>query len=523
LNEFVQNSATRSAIERRAERVRTGNMADGRRNVLVAASIVAACGAGCMPFGRSARPEPPPDFPQTFGAAVPPPAGDAKAPETSAPPTTARREGRAAWWHAFGDPALSALIERALAANYDLRAAFARVDQARAMAVQATAPRWPQVGLQGQATWNQSVNSFIGDSATTTLLRGSLPVSYEVDWFARNAANAEAAELDAEAARADVEAAAVTLAAQVAEAWFDVTEARARRAVLAEQLRINQTFLELTLLRFREGLASALDTNQQRQQVAATRAQIELADVREHAAENRLTVLLGDSRQPGAYYPDREEMPALVGPAAPGMPADLLSQRPDVRAAARRLEAADERVAFALAGRLPALTISGAPGYSWTRFVGPIPGIGGEAHGLELNAGATLTFPVFDGFLRAAQVDQNRARVREAVFAYERALQQAVLEVEAALVQERDQREHVESLVEQLDAARATLESARDRYRQGLSDFLPVLTALQAVQQTELALVSARRQLLSFRVQLHRALGGSWPESMRASGDEEKS
>lgn len=496
-------------------------MADGRTGVLAAAAVIGVCSAGCMPYGRSAAPEPPPDFPARYGAAAgPAPHAPGVPPALPSPAPPRASEG---WWQAFADPALSQLIERALAANLDLHVAFARVDQARAMAVQAAAPRWPQVGLQGQASWNRSVNAFIGDQADTTSLRASVPVSYEVDWFARNAASAEAADLDASAARADVEAAAVTLAAQVAEAWFDVVEARARRMVLAEQLRINETFLELTLLRFRQGLASALDTNQQRQQLAATRAQIELIEVREHLAENRLAVLLGDSRLASPYHPQRTELPALPPPVGPGLPADLLVQRPDVRAAARRLEAADERVAFALAGRLPALLISASPGYSWTNFEGPTDMFGGTSHGLEYNAGATLSLPLFDGFLRSGQIDQSRARLRETLFGYQRTLQQAVLEVEAALAQERDQREHIVLLDQQLAAARDTLDSARDRYRQGLSDFLPVLTALQAVQQTELALVGAHRQLLAFRVQLYRALGGTWTQAIEAPDLEEKS
>jgi outer membrane protein TolC len=124
--------------------------------------------------------------------------------------------------------------------------------------------------------------------------------------------------------------------------------------------------------------------------------------------------------------------------------------------------------------------------------------------------GAVLNVPLFDGFQRRAGVDLNRARVREAIDNHSRVLQQALLEVDNALAQERDQGRNVEALEEQLTAAREALDSARDRYRQGLNDFLPVLTALQGVQQTELAILSARRQRLSYRVQLHRALGGAW-------------
>lgn len=385
------------------------------------------------------------------------------------------------------------------------------------MADQAAANRYPKVNAQGQANWSRSVNAFVGTAADTTTLRASLPVSYEVDWFARYATQHQAAKLDARAASADVETSALTLAAQIAEAWFNVLDARARQALLSEQLEINETFLELTTLRYQQGLTTALDAHQQRQQVAATRAQLELIRGSERVALDQLAVLLGETPRGTAYAPERTALPLPPDTTSPGVPADLVEMRPDIRAAAQRLRAADKRVAASLAARLPTLVISGGPGYMWTRFSlaggGPF---GGTAHGPEVNAGALLDFPIFDGFQRQAQIDLDRARVREAADTYMSRVQQAVLEVQSALVQERQQREHIASLEEQLEAARDALESGRDQYRQGLSDFLPVLTALQGVQQTELSLLGARRQLLSYRVQLHRALGGTWTQEVAA-------
>jgi outer membrane protein TolC len=188
-----------------------------------------------------------------------------------------------------------------------------------------------------------------------------------------------------------------------------------------------------------------------------------------------------------------------------------------------RIRAADERAAAAVANYLPSLVVSASVGYLWQKqdFSGAFGGGGGFSlpdvvKGPQYNAGATLTVPLFDGFQRKAQIDQQEAALQEAVATYGQTVQQAVAEVENAVAQEQQQTVHLEHLNEQLQAASDTLESARFRYREGLTDFLNVLTAIRTKQQTELNLLTARRQLLSYRIQLHRALGGTWTRDLDA-------
>ena len=445
------------------------------------------------------------------------------------------------WWRSFDDPTLARLVEQALHDNLDLHMAWARISQAQAMARTASAARYPQISAQGEANWNRSLLGFLG-AADQTTLRGSIPVSYEVDWFAKNAGTAEAARLDVQAARADVEAAAISVTAQIAEAWFDVLEARERTRLLHEDVLVNQEVLELVKLRFKQGLSPALDAHQQRQHLATTRARMQLAEMNERNARSRLSVLLGEFPRGQPYDKDRQALPAL--PSAPdvGMPANLLEQRPDVRAAARRLQAADERVAVAVASRLPTLMLNGSVGYAWTKFApvndssssdadttggagaqNPLTSKIGKWQSAEnYAAGAVLSIPLFDGLLRRGQLDQSRAKVREAMENHERVLLQAMLEVDTALVSERDQGRRIEMLNEQLSAARDTLQAAGDRYQKGLAEFLNFLNALDNEQQTELAVLAARREQLSYRIQLHRALGGHWTRELDAPSSEEK-
>lgn len=198
------------------------------------------------------------------------------------------------------------------------------------------------------------------------------------------------------------------------------------------------------------------------------------------------------------------ELPPL--PEA-GLPADMLASRPDVRAAQARLAAADYRVAAAVADRLPSLSLTGSAGYSAVRSQD-------LWNSQAWSMAASALAPVFDAGRRAAEVSRTKAKVDEALALYTQTILTAFREVEDALVQERKQREYVESVREQLDLATSTLREARERYSNGLSDYLPVLAAVQSHHQIERELVSARRQLISFRIQLYRSLGGSWPRDL---------
>lgn len=475
---------------------------------------------GCLPYGSAKDPKPPLELPATFDRRT----------KDEAPPARVR-SGRKGWWKTFDDPTLDALLDKALRDNLELGVAYARIERAEALADQTAAARYPQVNLQGQVSRARSINPFFG-ATFSTIASASAPVSYEVDWFARWAGETEAARIDAKASRADLEAAAMSIAARVTETYFNILEARARHRLLDEQLEINETFLELVTLRFRQGLTSAVDIHQQRQQVAATRAQIELVVAQERVLENQLAALLGEVPQGNVRSGERTSLPDLDTAPPDAVPADLLTSRPDVRAAAERVKASDERVAASIAARLPSLVISASPGYRWLRneLAGDRPpGTGGavpvsqEASGFEWNTGATLTFPLFDGFQRRSVIRARRAQLDEAIELYAQTLQTALVEVQNALAQEEQQRKNIEAVGEQVTAAEATLEAARDRYRQGLTDFLPVLTGLQTLQQSQIALLSARRQLLSYRVQLHRALGGAWTSELPSPSSRNRS
>ncbi len=433
-------------------------------------------------------------------APVPLPEGYA---EADAAPRVAAPER---WWRAFDDPALDALLERAFADNLDLKQAFARVAQARALATQAGSARWPTLDLSASVGRSRGYD-FFGEAQTTDQIGLSAAASYEVDLWGKIEARADAADADVFAARHDLEAIAMSLSAEVTDTWYGLAEQQAQRALLEQQLETNRTLLELVQLRFGNGLASAVDVLQQQDQVRRIEAQLPLVEARRQVLAHRLANLLGKAPGQVELAPP-STLPALPAAPATGLPADLLKRRPDVQAARARAVAADHRIAAALADRFPALRLSASTGFQADSF-------GDLIDRWVWSIAGSLVAPVIDGGRRAAVVEQQRAALEASLAALAQTLLRAIREVNDALVQEARQAEHLAALDAQIANARSLLEQSQARYVEGLTDYLPVLTALRAVEQTEQQRLTAQGQLVSYRIQLYRALGGDWPRALK--------
>lgn len=429
------------------------------------------------------------------------------------------------WWEDFKDAGLNRLIEETLAGNLELKVAWARLEQADALARQAGAGRFPLLDLTAGYDRDEQLNRFVPppapDTFTIKSYSASLAANYELDVFKKWTSQARGAARDAMAARDQVEAVAMSLAAQVAETWFDIAHQRAQRDLITAQVELNETLLELVNLRFRGGLGSAVEVLQQKQQLIATRSQLAQINANEQVLRHQLAVLTGRPPLSAAGREVVSELPDLPALPGTGIPADLLNRRPDVRAARNRVAAADYRVAVAVADRFPALRLGASLNVErlapfdivemfktppWTLF-------------------ASITAPLFDGFRRSAEVARQKAVVEELLWSYGDTLLKAIAEVEGALVSEREQLALIKDLEEVVVVAGDNLREARLRYEQGVSQtgFLTVLNALQGQQAAELNLLAARRRLLSFRIQLCRALGGTWTRALAPSTKEQDS
>ncbi len=408
------------------------------------------------------------------------------------------------WWQDFEDVALNRLVEQALQNNLQVRAAWERVTQAKLFATQAGAGRFPRVGLGAMVTESEPSNPFV------PIVPVSIEASYEVDVFRKAGNSMASAEKSAMAARDQVESAAISLVAQIADAWFALVAQQARLTLLKEQIEVSENFLELAEMRLGQGLGSSLDVLQQRQQLAVVSGQRVPVESSIAVLKNQLAVLTG--QVPGQIdFAVGFDLPSMPSRPSTGLPADLLLRRPDVRAAQRLVEAADYGVAVAVANRLPQLRLSGS--------YGPFRKVGDDYTTSAIwNVVARLVAPLFEGGRLKAEVKRNEAIVRERSYTFGQVLLQAILEVENALVRETKQLEYIEELKGQLVIAQASLEEARRRYADGIGEqsFVQILSALSSSQQIEQALLSARQQALSHRIALCRALGGSWTNELEA-------
>jgi NodT family efflux transporter outer membrane factor (OMF) lipoprotein len=415
------------------------------------------------------------------------------------------------WWKDFGDPELDKLVDDALLGNLQVRAAWQRVEQAKAIAKQAGAGHYPAVNVTSSVRKQNETSLGPGASFVLPTSPVSIEASYEVDIFKRIGNSQAAALSDTMAARDQVESMAMTLVAQIAEAWFSLSAQRARLELLEVQIKTSGQFLELAELRLGQGLGSSVDMLQQKAQLAAVEGQRPLLESSVSVLENQLAILTG--RAPSEFKAAvQNELPPLPARPSSGVPADLLLRRPDVRAARLQVEAADYRVAVAVANRLPSLRLGASYGpFQVADLVFSTANI--------WQIGANLLAPIFQGGRLKAEVTRNEALVQEKSYNFGQALLLALVEVENAAIQETKQIEYVAQLQGQLVIAQATLEEARQRYSAGLGNdsFVQILLSLSSSQQIEQSLLLAQKQALSHRIQFCRALGGSWTKDLEDS------
>jgi len=397
------------------------------------------------------------------------------------------------WWESFNDKLLDTAAEQALANNLTLMQVRARIGQAIAADRKAASFLYPELAgtASREETWTDR------DGSENTFDAGA-EISWEIDLWGRLSSARRAAGYEILDSREELEAAAMLLTAQVADTYFQVIEQKLQLKLLDSQVSSGETLLELIELRFAYGEASVVDVYQQRQQLAATRTQFPVVRSRLRTLENRLHVLLGEAPA-GNSLRLADDFPELPDLPLTGLPLDLLKNRPDLRRIYNQIVAVDYRVAEAVADRFPKIGLTGT-----AKFQDKI-----ATEGILLSLLLEAAAPIIDWDRRGSEVEKRKALLREELARYSEAYLTAIEEVENALWQEEQQKELLTALEKQIRIAGSNLSETRNRYRQGLTDYLPVLTALQSLQQLERDILLSKRQLISVRILLYRALGGS--------------
>jgi len=400
------------------------------------------------------------------------------------------------WWTDFGNANMDSLVNQALQSNFNLETAWQRLRAAQALVDGEKSARFPDlnVGLSGEIERPKSP----GDEK----LRLGITSEYEIDLWGRISSGIAAQHYQAQATYADYQTAALSLSAEVVRTYLQLISAQNQLALFNHQIDTNQKVLSLIKARFGSGQTRSVDILRQKQLIESTREQKITTESRIQVLEHQLAVLLGRPPQEKIAYtsPALPDLPPI--PNA-GVPAELIQRRPDVQRAYHQLQAADRELAVALSNRYPRLTLTASGSSTGNNFANLF-------EDWTSNFAGNLLIPIFDGGQRRAQVKRNKALKNEQLFAYGQKVLTAFQEVENALIQEKKQSERIVSIEAQVDLVRQTYEQLRIEYLNGLSDYLDVLTALTNEQRLQRDLISAKLDLLEFRVALYRALAGGF-------------
>lgn len=422
----------------------------------------------------------------------------------AAAPADTRPRGE--WWRIFADEALDGLESRTLAANQDLRAAAARVEQARAAAGFERGAAWPQLAAGPSAVRERTsgtTDNVFPDSLTTTY-RLPLVISWELDLFGRVRRLAESARADAAASAATFESVRLALTAEVAADYFSLRALDRELAAVQESAALRRRALDLVSARFKAGAAGELDVARAETELAGADAESAGLAVRRAALQNALAVLAGEPAPDFVVPADSAARP--LPPIVPaGLPANLLERRPDIAAAERALVAANARIGVAKAAFFPAITLTGSAGYA----SGDLDRLF-TADSRAWSIGPGLYLPIFQGGRNRANLVRSRAAYDEGVAVFRQRVLVAFREVQDALTATRLLAEQSAAQDRARVSARRAAGLAQVRYDAGYVSYLEVIDA----QRTELTTERASAQLSGQRyvtsIALIKSLGGTW-------------
>ena len=470
------------------------------------------------------------------------------------------KEGRGPWWTIFRDPDLDRLEAAALANNQDLRVALARIDESRAQTRVAASDLYPHFDFDGTYARERLTNNdpyqrgalvgsnplsgLTGGSAggvggttggaaggaggsggaltltqqpltrTFSLFRTPVDLNWEVDLFGRVRRNTESARAQREAVEADARNMGLTVAANVANEYFNLRAMDTERTVIERTIKSRQDALGIAQERLSAGLTGELDVVRAQADLASNQA--DLATVRRTRAEleNALATLVG---QPASTFRfAREDLGRSPPPRVPpGLPSALLERRPDVAEAERELASDNEQIGVALAAFFPRITLTGAAGFESATILDVL-----DPGSRIWQIGPSVSIPIFEGGRNQANLDAARARYTQQVARYRGQVLTAFQDVENALGDLRYLAEQAEAQDRAVAAARRTLQLSQDQYRNGAVTFLDVTDSERTLFGNERTAAQLIGQRMQATVQLIKALGGGWEGKQRMKDKE---
>lgn len=417
------------------------------------------------------------------------------------------------WWTVFGDATLDQLIERARSGNLDLQTAASRVKAARLSLAITSGSRLPVVdGIGNTSRTMQSDDGWLAQVAPDSgfdaqnLYEIGLDASWEIDLFGRIQRSIESAQAQYQSTVEVERDVMVTLFAEVALTYIEVREFQNRIAYAKQNIAVQQEALALADERYRTGLSSRLDVVQARATLDMTQAALpDLATSRDQALY-RLAVLLGVD--PGSLRDEflfTAAIPQPTGRIALGLPADVLRQRPDIRAAERRLAAQTAQIGVATAALYPEFTLSGFIGLQ-SRSVHDLLDNDSEMWGVSL----PVSWALYDGGRTRSNIELQKELTEQRLLEYRQTVLQALAEIESALVAYNNEHQRLAALRRATEATREGVRLALVQYDTGLTDYNNVMIMQRDLFQLEEQLAASQAQLDFELIALYKAAGGGW-------------
>jgi NodT family efflux transporter outer membrane factor (OMF) lipoprotein len=409
------------------------------------------------------------------------------------------------WWRNFHDSQLNQYVEQALRYNSDVLIARERVNEYQARAYAADSSLFPSLDASLTGSRARAQSAATGLPVHSTVYKGGLTASYDVDIWGANRSAADAAEATLEAQKAAAAAADLTVATSVAAGYLTLLSLDEQLRVTRQTLKSREDAYNMAKRQFETGYTSRLELMQADSELRSTRAQIPPLAHQIALQENALSVLIGSNPQAIS----RQDFAHLTPLALPSqLPSSLLNRRPDIVQAQRQLLAADATLASSQAQLLPSINLT-ATGSMQDRTLPDL-----LDNPLRLwSLGGSILAPLLNRQALNAQVDVSMAQRNQALYGYEKTVRGAFREVNDSLDAITRYGEQLTELQDQEAVAQETLRIAGNRYRNGYSSYLDVLDAQRTLFSTQTSVVQVKNNLLLAQVDLYRALGGGWSVS----------
>jgi multidrug efflux system outer membrane protein len=421
------------------------------------------------------------------------------------------------WWTTFGDPALDQLVEEALVNNEDLRIAAARVDEFRGAMVTTRAPIFPAFGYSANSGQESPSTRVVGPGADSVrdFSSAGLTASWEIDVWGRVRNLTAAADADWVASEADRRATALTVVSAVASGYVTLLSLDDQLVTAERTLESRREALTVFEKRYKGGVISKVELSQARSAYEVAAAAIPLLQQQIARQENALSVLVG--RNPGPVTRGRTLL-ELDTPVVPeGLPSDILTQRPDVVAAEQQLIAANARVSAARALYFPSISLTGLLGVA-SPDLSDLFSSGSDTW----NYAGQLTGPIFQGGAIVGVNEQAEARRAQLLANYEKTVQRAFADVDDALIATQKTTERTQAQRAQVAALQDYARLSRKRFEGGYSSYLEVLDAETSLFNAELLYSQGQRDRLLAHVDVYKALGGGWVDTVAAAAPQPK-